>query len=341
MLRRLCANPLCFQVTSTLILLLAYLGVGLLFYIHVETKECSAPPTLADSDVLAGADYTYLSYGEAREATGDAGSGGGAPCPVVAAAVNTASNCTEPWSVVDAIYFSMVTMSTVGYGDFSPSTWYSQIFTIFYIFIGIVAVFTQLSSAMMIVFMPLFDLTKKVTTFMLPGEDPLDVDGDGTYDFVMPQAAWIYYTKNMFGPMSIVILVQVRFAPISLRSPRRSRADLALTSLRSTPPPPPPPPPPPLSLSACSVWGAAPLRPHLQQGRAGLGLRARLLPLPRHGDDRRLRRREHHDRGGPDRRDRAHPALGGAARRDHRRDRHAASTRPSGGSHRARPLSQT
>ena len=30
--------------------------------------------------------------------------------------------CAEHWSVVDALYFSIVTMSTVGYGDMSPTT---------------------------------------------------------------------------------------------------------------------------------------------------------------------------------------------------------------------------
>ena len=207
-----CKSPLFLDTTKTLVLFVLYLVTGWLVYTYgfVETKGCeSADALAAHAEMLAN-----------QSASGEFGS------------VELAE-CTEPWTAIDALYFSMATMSTVGYGDFSPSTWYSQIFTIFYIFIGIVAVFTQLSSAMMIVFTPLFDLTKMVTTFMLPGEDPLDVDGDGTYDFVMPQAAWIYYTKNMFGPMSIVILVQVGFAPISLRSPLRSRAALALTSLRS------------------------------------------------------------------------------------------------------------
>ena len=36
-------------------------------------------------------------------------------------------------------------MSTVGYGDFSPSKWYTRLFTIVYIFVGILAVFTQLT----------------------------------------------------------------------------------------------------------------------------------------------------------------------------------------------------
>lgn len=40
-----------------------------------------------------------------------------------------------PW--VDAYYFSVVTLATVGYGDFTPHTTFGKIFTTFYIFIGV------------------------------------------------------------------------------------------------------------------------------------------------------------------------------------------------------------
>ena len=43
----------------------------------------------------------------------------------------------EGWSWVDAIYFSVITLTTVGYGDISPQTDGGKIFTIFYIIIGI------------------------------------------------------------------------------------------------------------------------------------------------------------------------------------------------------------
>jgi voltage-gated potassium channel len=38
----------------------------------------------------------------------------------------------EGWSVVDALYFSFMTMSTIGYGDLVPTTPLSKIFTIVY-----------------------------------------------------------------------------------------------------------------------------------------------------------------------------------------------------------------
>ena len=43
----------------------------------------------------------------------------------------------EGWSTLDALYFSVITLTTVGYGDLHPSTAMSKIFTIVYIFIGI------------------------------------------------------------------------------------------------------------------------------------------------------------------------------------------------------------
>jgi len=43
----------------------------------------------------------------------------------------------EGWSWVDSIYFSVITLTTIGYGDFSPQTDAGKLFTIFYIIIGI------------------------------------------------------------------------------------------------------------------------------------------------------------------------------------------------------------
>lgn len=43
----------------------------------------------------------------------------------------------EDWSWVDSIYFTVVTLTTVGFGDFAPQTDGGKIFTIFYIIIGV------------------------------------------------------------------------------------------------------------------------------------------------------------------------------------------------------------
>ncbi len=44
---------------------------------------------------------------------------------------------TEGWSLLDSFYFSVVTLTTVGYGDLSPTTAAGKVFTILYIFVGL------------------------------------------------------------------------------------------------------------------------------------------------------------------------------------------------------------
>lgn len=53
----------------------------------------------------------------------------------------------ERFSWLDAYYFSVVTLATVGYGDLTPHTIFGKLFTTFYIFIGvgIVAAFISYS----------------------------------------------------------------------------------------------------------------------------------------------------------------------------------------------------
>jgi len=42
----------------------------------------------------------------------------------------------ERWPVIDALYFSVMTLATVGYGDLAPSTDLSKIFTVIYVIVG-------------------------------------------------------------------------------------------------------------------------------------------------------------------------------------------------------------
>lgn len=43
----------------------------------------------------------------------------------------------EGWSYLDALYFSLITLTTVGYGDFSPVTPLGKIMTMIYILLGL------------------------------------------------------------------------------------------------------------------------------------------------------------------------------------------------------------
>ena len=43
----------------------------------------------------------------------------------------------EGWSLLDAVYFCVVTLATVGYGDLHPTTPLGRAFTIAYIIVGV------------------------------------------------------------------------------------------------------------------------------------------------------------------------------------------------------------
>lgn len=47
---------------------------------------------------------------------------------------------TEGWGLLDAFYFSAMTLTTVSYGDFYPTTTTSKLFTVGYVFLGLGAI---------------------------------------------------------------------------------------------------------------------------------------------------------------------------------------------------------
>ncbi len=58
----------------------------------------------------------------------------------------------EDFSWVDSVYFTVITLTTVGYGDLTPVTTIGKIFTTFYVIIGvgiIVGFAAELASAAM------------------------------------------------------------------------------------------------------------------------------------------------------------------------------------------------
>jgi voltage-gated potassium channel Kch len=52
----------------------------------------------------------------------------------------------EDWSLVDSLYFCVVTVTTVGFGDITPDTDVAKLFTVIYIIVGISIISTFLDA---------------------------------------------------------------------------------------------------------------------------------------------------------------------------------------------------
>ena len=57
----------------------------------------------------------------------------------------------EGWGYLDSLYFCVITLATIGYGDSVPTTAVGKLFTIGYVFLGIgllVSLFTRIADAL-------------------------------------------------------------------------------------------------------------------------------------------------------------------------------------------------
>jgi hypothetical protein len=85
----------------------------------------------------------------------------------------------EGWSLVDALYFSVVTLATVGFGDLHPTTDLAKLFTVGYILsgIGILAGFaSELTKHRQISMSLKGKLHTGQQSSIDPGEPPADED---------------------------------------------------------------------------------------------------------------------------------------------------------------------
>lgn len=56
---------------------------------------------------------------------------------IVLASGTVVYHYVEGWRWLDSLYFSFITLTTIGYGDFSPETDFGRIFTMVYVVFGI------------------------------------------------------------------------------------------------------------------------------------------------------------------------------------------------------------
>jgi hypothetical protein len=120
----------------------------------------------------------------------------------------------EPWDAVDALCFAMMTCSTVGYGDISPTpTFGPRTFTIFMILFGIVVVFPVAGNAISPLIEPLTRRGREQLERMFP-QIAVDIDGNGGADYKVPRNAPIYYAKNLLPSVALNLVVQIVSAAI-------------------------------------------------------------------------------------------------------------------------------
>ena len=125
-----------------------------------------------------------------------------------------ASGC-GPWTLIDAIYFSMATMSTVGYGDFSPTPGPMRAFVVLMILVGIGVVFPAVAGCVAGLFMPLTAKGRAFLDWIFPPAY-LDIDEDGGQDYAVPASVPIYYTKTLLPSLLLTTSVQLVSAAIFL-----------------------------------------------------------------------------------------------------------------------------
>ncbi|MHA1754316.1 MAG: potassium channel family protein [Candidatus Odinarchaeia archaeon] len=59
----------------------------------------------------------------------------------------------EGWNLLDAFYFTMITMLSVGYGDLSPTTYVTKILSVAYAILGLILIFLTIGLAFEILIM--------------------------------------------------------------------------------------------------------------------------------------------------------------------------------------------
>ena len=123
------------------------------------------------------------------------------------------SNQEPDWDGVDAVYFSVVSMSTVGYGDLSPSTPALRGFTLLWILLGIIFVFPAVAGTIGGTLNPLSHKGRVLLERLFP-QVAVDLDGDGVADYYLPRHPLVFYSKGLLPSFLLNIVVQLLSAVV-------------------------------------------------------------------------------------------------------------------------------
>jgi voltage-gated potassium channel Kch len=111
-------------------------------------------------------------------------------------------------SIVDSIYFMIVTMSTVGYGDFSPSSDGLKAFIVIWVFVAIIVVFPKVTASVALFTNGYKEWSKRQFERLRP-PTMVDINGEGIRDFALPDDAWLHYTKHMLPSILLNVVMQL------------------------------------------------------------------------------------------------------------------------------------
>mmetsp|Transcript_23088 Transcript_23088/g.38199 ORF Transcript_23088/g.38199 Transcript_23088/m.38199 type:complete len:497 (+) Transcript_23088:223-1713(+) len=131
------------------------------------------------------------------------------------------TDCVEPWSMVDAMYFTITTLSTVGYGDLSPSHTGTRIFVLVYVIFGCAFVFVILAEMWsdvlhffrqrFLLLVDKFDHTDSELSGRSAGLSgkSVDISGDGYADLVLPPRAAVYWLQELLPTLVLLLSIQL------------------------------------------------------------------------------------------------------------------------------------
>ena len=114
---------------------------------------------------------------------------------------------------VDAVYFMVVTMGTVGYGDFAPKTPGLKLFTVIWILVAIGFVFPHIAGVVGLFTGRWKELVNRVLSWMFPPK-LVDIDGTGKADFALPESSALFYAKGLLAVNCLLLFTQLIMAAV-------------------------------------------------------------------------------------------------------------------------------